>query len=173
MDFSAEFIGLRDRFMKGLDPAFVSEQNAEVAGRVAALYSRFDVTTEKKLLGMMPMGASSHAHEYRLLFAEPVLNTAALADWWDYAKRAEQTLVQPNAAHGFSILSFIVATQQVERDIQKKVRRLSAERQFENGKYGWSSIHFAVVDLEARKIYTNRMGAPLKNIMQPILRKST
>lgn len=169
MDFSAEFIGLRNRLVQKLDPAFVSAQNTEVAGRTAALFSRFDVTSEKKLLGMMSMGTSSHAHEYRLLFAEPELNTAALADWWEYAKRAEQALVQPDAAHDFSILSFILASRQVERDIQKKVRRLAAERQFENGKYGWSSIHFAVVDLEARKIYTNRMGASLKNILLPIV----
>lgn len=173
MDFSAEFIGLRDRMVQGLHPAFVSEQNAEVAGRVAALFSRYDVTSEKKLLGMMPTGMSSHSHEYRLLFAEPKLTTQTLADWWEYAKQAEQMLVQPDEAHGFSILSFILATHQVERDIQKKVRRLTAERQFENGKYGWSSIHVAVVDMEARKIYTNRMGAPLKNILQPVLRKNT
>lgn len=169
MDFSAKFVELRNRLMQGLDPAFVSVQNAEVAGRAAALFSRFDVTSQKKLLGMMTVGASSHAHEYRLLFAEPELDTAALADWWDYVKRAEQALVQPNADHGFSIVSVILVTQHVERDIQKKVRRLTAEREFENGKYGWSSIHFAVVDLESRKIYTNRMGAPLKNILLPIV----
>lgn len=173
MDFSAEFIGLRKRMVQGMNPAFVSEQNTEVAGRVTALFSRYDVTSEKKLLGMMSMGMSSHAHEYRLLFAEPELTTEALAGWWEYAKQAEQALVQPNAAHGFSILSFILATQQVDRDIQKKVRRLTAERQFENGKHGWSSIHFAVVDMEARKIYTNRMGASLKNVLQPVLRKNT
>ena len=160
MDFSTEFVDLRSRLMRGLDPAFVSTQNAEIAGRTAALFSRFDVTSQKKLLGMMTIGTSSHAHEYRLLFAQPELSTAALADWWEYAKRAEQALVQPNAAHGFSIVSFILATQHVER-------------QFENGKHGWSSIHFAVVDLEAHKIYTNRMGAPLKNILQPVLRKNT
>lgn len=173
MEFSTEFVDLRDRLTQRLDPAFVSTQNAEVAGRTAALFSRFDVTSQKKLLGMMSMGTSSHAHEYRLLFAQPEMSTAALADWWDYAKRAEQALVQPNAAHGFSIVSFILVTQHVDRDMQKKVRRLTAERQFENGKYGWSSIHFAVVDLEAHKIYTNRMGAPLKNILQPVLRKNT
>lgn len=169
MDFSAEFIGLRSRLVRKLDPAFVSTQNTEVAGRTAALFTRFDITSEKKLLGMMSMGVSSHAHEYRLLFAEPELDTEALADWWEYAKQVEQKLVQPDATHGFSIVSFILATRQVERDIQKKVRRLAAERQFENGKYGWSSIHFAVVDLEARKIYTNRTGATLKNILLPIV----
>ncbi|HIX91022.1 MAG TPA: hypothetical protein H9845_09035 [Candidatus Agathobaculum pullicola] len=173
MDFSAEFIDLRNRLLQGLHPAFVSEQNTEVAGRIAALLSRFDVTSEKKLLGMMSTGTSSHAHEYRLLFAAPECNTETLADWWDYAKRAEQELVRPDAMHDYSIVSIILATQHIERDMQKKVRRLSAERQFESGKHGWSSIHFAVIDLEARKIYTNRMGAPLKNILQPILRKNT
>lgn len=88
MDFSAEFIGLRNRMVQGLHPAFVSEQNTEVAGRIAALFSRYDVTSEKRLLGMMSMGMSNHSHEYRLLFAEPELTTEALASWWEYAKQA-------------------------------------------------------------------------------------
>ena len=41
MDFSAGFIGLRNRLVQKLDPAFVSAQNTEVAGRTAALFSRF------------------------------------------------------------------------------------------------------------------------------------
>lgn len=169
MDFSAEFVALRDRFVQALDKAFVTTQNAEVAGRVAALFSRFDAKNEKKLLGLVPTGASSHACEYRLLFAVPELDDAALEDWWAYAKQAEQVLVQPDALHDFSILSFILVTQQVGRDVQKKLRRLSAERQYEGGKHGWSSVHFAVIDLTAHKVYTNRMGGPLKNILQPIL----
>ena len=90
MDFSTEFIGLRNRLVQGLNPAFVSEQNTEVAGRVAALFSRYDVTSEKKLLGMMSMGMSSHAHEYRLLFAEPESTTGALAGCVADAKQAER-----------------------------------------------------------------------------------
>lgn len=169
MDFSAEFVALRDRMVQGLDKAFVTTQNTEVAGRVAASLSRFDAISHKKLLGLVSLNTSSHAHEYRLLFAAPELDEAALEDWWEYAKRAEQALVQPDAAHDFSILSLILVTQQAGRDVQKKMRRLSAEHQFEGGKHGWSSVHFAVVDLGAHKVYTNRMGAPLKNILQPIL----
>ncbi len=169
MDFSSQFVALRDRLAQGLDKAFVSTKSTEVAGRVAALLSRYDVTTEKKLLGMMPVGLSSHAHEYRLLFAEPVLTETALADWWGYAKQVEQTLVQPDDTHGFSIVSFILVTQSVDRAIQKKIRGLTAERQFAGGKQGWSSVHFAVVDLAAHKVYTNRMGASLKNILQPFV----
>lgn len=169
MDFSAEFVALRDRMVQRQDKAFVTRQNAEIAGRVAALFSQFDGKNEKKLLGMVPTGTSSHAHEYRLLFAAPELDEAELGDWWTYAIRVEQALVQPDASHDFSILSFILVTQQAGRDVQKKLRRLSAERQFQGGKFGWSSVHFAVVDLAAHKVYTNRMGGPLKNILQPIL----
>lgn len=169
MDFSAEFVALRDRMVQALDKAFVTKQNTEVAGRVAASFSQFDAISHKKLLGLVSLNASSHAHEYRLLFAAPELDEAALEDWWEYAKRAEQELVQPDTAHDFSILSLILVTQQAGRDVQKKLRRLSAERQFEGGKHGWSSVHIAVVDLGAHKVYTNRMGGPLKNILQPIV----
>lgn len=169
MDFSTEFVALRDRLLQGQDKAFVSTVNAAVAGRIAALTSTFDITAQRKLLGLVPTGSSSHAHEYRLLFAVPELDEAALADWWDYALQAEQALVQPDANHEFSMVSVILATGSVPRPVQKKLRRLSSERQYKGAQAGWSSLRMAVVGLEGHEVYTNRMGESLKNILKPIV----
>ena len=169
MDFSTEFVALRDRLQQGQDKAFHSVQNVPVAGRVAALMSTFDLSAERKLLGMMTTGLSGHAHEYRLLFAVPTLDEAALADWWAYAQQAERELVHPDAQHEFSIVSVILVTQQMPRGLPKKLRRLSAGRDFKKEGSGWSSVRVAAVDLCTRQVSTNRMGDALRNVLRPIV----
>lgn len=169
MDFSTEFVALRDRLQQGQDKAFRSEHNVSVAGRMAALMSTFDISSERKLLGMMPTGTSGHAHEYRLLFAVPTLDEAALADWWAYAQQAERELVHPDAQHEFSIVSVILATQDMSRGLTKKLRRLAAGREFKKEGSGWSSVRIAAVNLCTREIATNRMGDTLRNVLRPIV----
>ena len=39
MDFSTEFVALRDKLLNGQDPHFRSQQNVQVSGRMAALLS--------------------------------------------------------------------------------------------------------------------------------------
>ena len=68
MDFSTEFVALRDRLLETQDKAFRTQTNVEVAGRMAALCSSFTIKSERKILGLMPTGGVGHAHEYRLLF---------------------------------------------------------------------------------------------------------
>lgn len=169
MDFSTEFVALRDRLLAGQDKAFVSSRNAEIAGRAAAMLSTFDLSAERKLFGLMPTGNSGHAHEYRLLFAVPALDEALLQDWWQYAQSAERELVRPDRNHDFSIVSLILAVGAVEKNALKSLKKLNAEREFKNGQSGWSSVRMAVIDLSAHKVHTNRMGDPLKNILNPFL----
>ena len=169
MDFSAEFVAFRDRLLAGQDKAFVSRQNVQVAGRMAALLSSFGVDSERKFLGLMPLGNSSHAHEYRLLFAAPGLDEQALEDWWAYACEAERELVKPDSSHEFSIVSLILATGTVDKAVQKKLKKLTGGRDFSSMGRGWSSVRIAAVGLDEHKAYTNRMGDALKNILKPIL----
>lgn len=173
MDFSTEFVSFRDRLAEGQDKAFVSHQNVPVAGRIAALFSSFGVDAERKLLGLVPMGNITHAHEYRLLFAVPELNEQSLEDWWRYAESAERELVQPDASHEFSIVSVILATGSVEKAVRKKLKKLSGGRDFSREGRGWSTVRMAVVELDGLRLHTNRMGDPLKNILEPILQKNT
>lgn len=69
MDFSTEFVALRDRLIETQDKAFRTQTNVEIAGRMVALCSSFTIKSERKILGLMPTGGVGHAHEYRLLFA--------------------------------------------------------------------------------------------------------
>ena len=63
----------------------------------------------------------------------------------------------------------ILAVGAVEKNALKSLKKLNAEREFKNGQSGWSSVRMAVIDLSAHKVHTNRMGDPLKNILNPFL----
>lgn len=114
-------------------------------------------------------GGVGHAHEYRLLFAVPKLGADELADWWAYAEKAFETLVEPDENHDFSIVSVILAAGELEKDVPKRLKKLAHEQQFEGGKHGWGSVRMACVDLEAHKLCVSRMGDSLKNIMKAAL----
>ena len=167
MDFSAEFVALRDRMEQGQDSVYVSRRNAEVVGRTAALVSEMNMTEERKILGIMSTGTTSHAHEYRMLFGVPTLDTAGLEDWWRYALEAEAALVQADERHSFSLVSVVLVTETAEKEVVKRLKCLSGERKY--GGNGWSSIRFAVIDLGGRQVYTNRAGETLRDILRPFL----
>ena len=169
MDFSTEFVAFRDRMTAGQDSAFVSKQNVQVAGRTAAVLSSFGLDSARRIFGLVPAGGSTHAHEYRLLFAVPNLDEKALADWWDYAVEAELELVKPDSTHEFSMVSVILVTGSTDRAVQKKLKKLSGGRDFSARGQGWSSVRMAVVELDGRRLHTNRMGESLKNILKPFL----
>ncbi len=169
MDFSSEFVALRDRIEKNIDPMFTTKQNAPVEGRTAALMSSFKAGSERKVLGMISTGNMAYAHEYRLLFAQPVLDAQALEDWWGYALGLERALVQPGEEHSFTLISLVLACAEIDRVTQKKIKKLSSERQYDGGRSGWSSVRLAVADLAARKIYANGSGETLKGILKPLL----
>ena len=169
MDFSTEFVAFRDRMIAGQDKTFVTEMNVQVAGRAAAAVSCFGLDGERKLLGLVPLGSKSHAHEYRLLFAAHELDEQSLQEWWQYAEAAERELVKPDKSHEFSLVSVILVTGKLDPAVPKKLRKLAAGRDFTSIGQGWSAVRMAVVDLPAHKIYTNRMGDSMKNIIKPIL----
>ena len=169
MDFSTEFVALRDRLIETQDKAFRTQTNVEVAGRMAALCSSFTIKSERKILGLMPTGGVGHAHEYRLLFAVPKLGADELADWWAYAEKAFETLVEPDENHDFSIVSVILAAGELEKEVPKRLKKLAHEQQFKGGKHGWGSVRMACVDLETHKLCVSRMGDSLKNIMKAVL----
>ena len=149
MDFSTEFVALRDRLIETQDKAFRTQTNVEVAGRMAALCSSFTIKSARKILGLMPTGGVGHAHEYRL---------DELADWWAYAERVFETLVEPDENHDFSIVSVILAAGELEKDVPKRLKKLAHEQQFEGGKHGWGSVRMACVDLEAHKLCVSRLA---------------
>lgn len=169
MEFSTAFVALRDQMQAGQDKRFSSLQNHAVCSRTAALYSAFSLSEERKIMGIMPTGGFTHAHEHRLLFAVPSLTEDGLADWWNYAQTVLQTLVEPDAAHEFSIISLILACGEMDKGVVKRLKKLSFEKRYNKPQNGWASVRLAAVDLTERKVYTNHMGGILADVVKPWL----
>ncbi len=132
MDFSTEFVALRDKLLNGQDPHFRSQQNVQVSGRMAALLSVFNSRTPRKILGLMPTGGTSHAHEYRLLFAVPSLDEQTLDDWWKYAQQVSAELVKPDETTTiFAVFGHLAAGDWT--NVLKKLKKLSDERKYQSG----------------------------------------
>ena len=82
-------------------------------------------------------------HDGRILAHQ--LGADELADWWAYAERVFETLVEPDENHDFSIVSVILAAGELEKDVPKRLKKLAHEQQFEGGKHGWGSVRMACV----------------------------
>ncbi len=168
MGFPEKFVEFRDKLKNGQAEEFTSCENVEVAGRTVALKSSCSITSERRVLGIMPAG-EGHAHEHRLLVSVPALDERTLLEWWRYGGRAMDVLTHPDDTHSFTIISLILAVQSVESGAVKKLKHYYELQDFKAWKSGWASLRAAVVELETGKIYTSREGAPLKNILRPLL----
>ncbi len=168
MGFPEKFVEFRDKLKNGQAEEFTSCENVQVAGRTVALKSSCSITSERRVLGIMPAG-EGHAHEHRLLLAAPVLDVQAVHEWWKYGCEALDELVHPDEKHSFTIISLILAAQSVESGAVKILRRSYEHLDYAAWKSGWASLRAAAVELGSGKIYTSRDGAPLKNILKPLL----
>lgn len=167
INFPERFIELRDRIEQALDAQFIQTRSADCLGRIAALRADFHTEAPTKIFGIMPTGRVSHCHEYRLLFAVPVLDAETLTDWWQYALHLQKELIVPDKNHEFSLISLILVTGQFDRAAEKALRKLSSEAHYEPlGATGWSSVRLAVIDLERRKVFANAMGSPLRDLLK-------
>ena len=61
-------------------------------------------------------------------------------------------------AHEFTLISFVLCTNEVDRSIEKKIKRIRDSRRYKKDKYGWSELRLCVVDLSSNKYICNRMG---------------
>lgn len=169
MDFSSAFVDVRTKMIDIMGSEFCHEKNVPLCGRTAALLSAFGMDAERKVFGIMSTGASTHAHEYRVLFGAPDLTEREIGQWWNYALQMRDALVKPDAAHEFSVVSLLLVAKQMDKAAQKRLKKLSEELQYRAPQRGWSSVRVAVIALDDRKIYTNKMGAPLKKVFSAVL----
>lgn len=165
-NFPIYFAAWRNAIEKNLDSVFQHTRNISIADRLTALHAWFDSDTELKMLGVIPVGGPPvHSHEHRLLFAVPHLDRAAFDDWWAYAQQVQETLVEPNASHQFTLISIILVCETAERAALNRLRWRASEITYHKPQNGWSSVRFAVIDAKNEKIFCNRAGKPLADIL--------
>ena len=168
-NFSESFIDFVNRVEQSLPKQFKPVRMMEHNGRVAALTAEYSTSEKKKLMGIMPLNTTSHCHEYRLLYAAPSMDLAALEDWWEFARDVQKEIVPVDPLHEFSMVSLILVSGEVDKAVIHKLKGKISELRYEKPDAGWSSIRVALVDLEHGKIYINRMGAPLRALIKDLI----
>ncbi|MGM9611870.1 MAG: hypothetical protein ACI3XZ_00050 [Butyricicoccus sp.] len=168
-NFSENFIEFVNRVEQALPKQFVPVRMTEHNGRVAALTAEYSISEKRKLMGIMPTGSTSHCHEFRLLYAVPTMDLAALEDWWEFARGVQREIVPVDPLHEFSMVSLILVSGEVDKAVIRKLKGKASELRYDKPNAGWSSVRIALVDLESRKIHVNRMGAPLRDLIKDLV----
>lgn len=168
--FTEEFLAFRDRMEAALPEAFKErERGVMIAGRGCALAAGYSLSCERKMFGMIGTGSHTHSHELRLLFSAPGLTAEDAVGWREYAQAALKERIKLDRAHEFTILSIILATDGMSRDVIKTLKKSDEEERYEKPGAGWSQIRFVAADLEKRKLYPSPLGKPLADLMKGLL----
>lgn len=168
-NFSESFVEFCNRVEQSLPTQFTCTRMTEYNGRIAALSAEFSTSEKKKLMGLMPTKQVSHCHEFRLVYAVPVMDLAALEEWWEFARGLQKEIVPADPTHEFSMVSLILVAGEVDPAAAKKLKSRASELRYSAPQSGWSSVRVALVDLGRGKIHVNRMGGPLRDLIKKLV----
>ncbi len=169
-NFSETFVEFCNQVERTLPKQFSCARMIEHNGRVAALSAEFSTSEKKKLMGLMPTKQVTHCHEFRMIYAVPMMDLPALEEWWQFACDVQKEIVPADPMHEFSMVSLIFVSGQVDPVVAKKLKNKANELRYHAPKSsGWSSLRVALVDLDRHKIYVNRMGGPLRDLIKNLV----
>ena len=169
-NFPESFVSFCSRVEQSLPHQFSCARMTDYCGRIAALSAEFSTSEKKKLMGLMPTKQITHCHEFRLVYAVPVMDLPALEDWWEFARQVQHEIVPADPTHEFSMVSLILVSGQVDPAAVKKLKNRASELRYTApGTSGWSSVRVALVDLDRRKVHINRMGGPLRELIKNLV----
>lgn len=168
--FNEAFVAFRDRMEQALPEAFRErERSLMIAGRGCALAAGYTLSQEKKIFGMVGTGSNTHCHELRLLYSAPGLRADALPEWQEYAKTVLRERIRLDRAHEFSIFSFVLVTDGVDRALVRALKKLDIEERYGKPNAGWAQVRFLVVDLAKGKLHPSLLGKPLVDLMRGLV----
>lgn len=75
-----------------------------------------------------------------------------------FKRLQDECVLCTDPTHEFTLISFVLCTQNVERKMEKKIKRIRDSRRYKKDKYGWSELRLCVVDLAQGKYICNHMG---------------
>lgn len=171
MDFEAAFARLLEGAAQDMQKDFAIQRDTLVEGRWVAMEARFDMTFERKPFGLIPTGNMTHSHEVCLFVPVPTLDEAQLTQLLEYLSRVQDTQVQLDKWHEFTMVTLVIATEQMDRALVKPLRRHHDQREYPAPNTGWSLARVAVIDLTARKAHVNADGKPVADRMSATLKR--
>ena len=169
MESAQKFIALRDALQAQCDPLFSHTQNIELCNRMVALHSTVCIRTKAKILGVIETKGTVYSTEQRVLVLVPELTAETLEDWYNYGKQLMDELIVPKDGHQFSMMSLLLVCPAISPKVGRSLKRLCYDPKYQDGLFGWASLRLAAADLSSDKVYTNRIGAPLANILKTAL----
>lgn len=166
-DFPNRFIDIVNQIEKNIPNEFEKKRMVNYDGNIAALSASFTINKEKKWLGIMPTGKTTHCHEFRLVFSCPELNLDELKKWWNFICAQQKKLIPVDENHEFSFISLILICSNITDDAIKTIKKLDNEIRY-NNENGWSNARMIAIDLENQKIYASKNGDILRDTIKNI-----
>lgn len=168
-DFPNRFIDIVNQIEENIPNEFEKKRMVNYDGNIAALSASFTINNEKKWLGIMPTGRSTHCHEFRLVYACPTLSSNELEKWWNFICKQQEKLIPVDENHEFSLVSLILVCSDITDDTIKNIKKLENYIKYnKSGENGWSNARMIAIDLEKQKIYTSKNGDVLLNTLKNI-----
>lgn len=168
-DFPNRFINIVDQIEKNIPDQFEKKRMVQYGDKIAALSACFTINEEKKWLGIMPTGRSTHCHEFRLVYACPTLNASELKNWWDFLCEQQENLIPVDKDHEFSLVSLVLVCGTVSDDVVKNIKKLDNNIKYnQSGQNGWSNARMVAIDLEKHKIYSSKNGDILRDTLKNV-----
>lgn len=168
-NFSERFIDIVNQIEKELPEPFQKQRMVDYDGNIAALSANFALSEEKKWLGIMSTGRSTHCHEFRLVFACPILDADELTKWWDFLCIQQSKLIPVDKDHEFSLVSLILVCGNISDIAIKNIKKLDNQLKYnKTGQSGWSNARMVAIDLSTQKIFASKTGDMLRDTLKNV-----
>lgn len=150
-----------DRLLAAHEAWFDVERDHRFAGRVFSGYAEFHSSASQYVLVKRAKLWEASSHEYLFFWPADYLDEAELNDLLHFMTHEALAKVQLTSDHMSSYLSLVVVADGVDEAVPALVRRARFRKNFAFGLKGWADMRVAVVDLSARRVWTNTQGKPL------------
>lgn len=153
-------------------PLFDTQYEVECCGKVFPLVTGYEKRDPRYLFGIKSsISRDSICGELCFFDCCENLTEDAFTQYLELFRKIQDERVPSNdPSHDYTLISFVLCTDQVDRRLQRKIKRSEDYRQYKNDRYGWSALRICVVDLSTNQYYCNAMG---KGILECLTRDAT
>jgi hypothetical protein len=155
-----------ERLLKAHETWFDVSRNHQFAGRMFPGYAEFHSHGEQYVLVKRAKLWEVNTHEYLFFATEDRLDAAKLDSYVEFMKGDALSKVVLEPDHMSSFLSLVIVADSVDSDVEGIVRRTRYRKNFKWGLRGWADVRLAVIDITAKRVFTNPMGKELKATLE-------
>lgn len=161
----------RDAFLQKIPekyPApFTVERNYTCCNTVFPMMAWYESKQKRKLLGISDVPMEGVSSEKCFVCCCDTLDDVQLQEYQTLFERLHNELVDVSGKtlHMFTLISVIICAGSVTAGAEKKLKRISDHRDYNNGKDGWSALRICAYDLSREQYICNSMGKAVKECL--------